>query len=276
MSDAPPLAVTPLAKSKLDDYLSEEPGDTVVRILLEDDGRFGLSLDERSEGDVAFEAVGLTFVVGGEYRSSIEGLKIDYLEQGASSGFSLTGGRPPAPKTVLRSETTPNPDARKFVLAFNLGPSGTYEQAEGAPEGLREVLELEGVSSLFHAQSFVTVTKTKDAAWSDLEPRVTEALSRLTQAGVAAATAKAGPASGELIDRLQAFIAADVAPFLQQDGGDIELVAVESGVAKVRLVGACGTCPSAVMTLRMGVERRLLAAFPGELTGLELADAVAS
>lgn len=91
---------------------------------------------------------------------------------------------------------------------------------------------------------------------------------------IAAATAAAG-GSGELIDRLQAFIAADVAPFLQQDGGDIELLGVEAGVAKVRLVGACGTCPSAVMTLRMGVERRLLQAFPDELTGLELADPVA-
>lgn len=91
----------------------------------------------------------------------------------------LSGGRPPAPKTVLRSETTPNPDARKFVLAFNLGASGTY-LGRGRPEALRPVLETDGVASLFHAQSFVTVTKAKDADWSTLEPAVTELLGKLT------------------------------------------------------------------------------------------------
>ncbi len=42
---------------------------------------------------------------------------------------------------------------------------------------------------------------------------------------------------------------------LQQDGGDIELVSVESGVVKVRLKGACAGCPMSQMTLKMGVER---------------------
>jgi Fe-S cluster biogenesis protein NfuA len=51
----------------------------------------------------------------------------------------------------------------------------------------------------------------------------------------------------------------DVRPYVQADGGDIELLAVEGNVVKVKLLGACVTCPSSLMTLRQGVEARLKA-----------------
>jgi Fe-S cluster biogenesis protein NfuA len=51
---------------------------------------------------------------------------------------------------------------------------------------------------------------------------------------------------------------AKVRPMLQADGGDVELVDVtEDGVVKVRLKGACGSCPMATVTLKMGIERYL-------------------
>ena len=50
--------------------------------------------------------------------------------------------------------------------------------------------------------------------------------------------------------------------FLQKDGGDIELVDIVGGVVKVRLKGACGTCPMSMMTLKMGVEKTLKEAIP--------------
>lgn len=53
-----------------------------------------------------------------------------------------------------------------------------------------------------------------------------------------------------------------IRPALQQDGGDVELVAVEGGVVKVRLVGACGGCPMSQLTLTQGVERILKAEVP--------------
>jgi Fe-S cluster biogenesis protein NfuA len=47
-----------------------------------------------------------------------------------------------------------------------------------------------------------------------------------------------------------------VRPALQADGGNVELVDVSSdGVVKVRLTGACGSCPMSQMTLKMGIER---------------------
>jgi len=49
---------------------------------------------------------------------------------------------------------------------------------------------------------------------------------------------------------------------LRMDGGDIELVEVEDGVVKVKLLGACGGCPMSQITLKMGVEKRLKEAIP--------------
>jgi Fe-S cluster biogenesis protein NfuA len=58
-------------------------------------------------------------------------------------------------------------------------------------------------------------------------------------------------------------VIAKIRPFLQRDGGNIELVEVtEDGVVKVRLVGACQGCPGAQMTLQMGVERTLREEIP--------------
>lgn len=49
----------------------------------------------------------------------------------------------------------------------------------------------------------------------------------------------------------------EIRPFLQADGGDVELVSIEENgtIVKVKLTGACGGCPMAQMTLKNGVER---------------------
>lgn len=54
----------------------------------------------------------------------------------------------------------------------------------------------------------------------------------------------------------------EIRPMLQMDGGDIELVAIEGTVVKVRLKGACHGCPHAAMTMKQGVEARVIEAVP--------------
>ncbi|GIN70948.1 hypothetical protein J14TS2_14230 [Bacillus sp. J14TS2] len=54
-------------------------------------------------------------------------------------------------------------------------------------------------------------------------------------------------------------------PFLLRDGGDCELVDVDEGIVKLRLLGACGTCPSSTITLKAGIERALIEEVPGIL-----------
>ncbi len=55
----------------------------------------------------------------------------------------------------------------------------------------------------------------------------------------------------------------EVRPSLQVDGGDVELVDVEDGVVKVRLLGHCAGCPMSQMTLKMGIESYLKKKVPG-------------
>lgn len=54
----------------------------------------------------------------------------------------------------------------------------------------------------------------------------------------------------------------ELRPFLLADGGNVEIVEIDGPVVKVRLQGACGTCPSSTMTLKMGIERKLREAIP--------------
>jgi Fe-S cluster biogenesis protein NfuA len=55
----------------------------------------------------------------------------------------------------------------------------------------------------------------------------------------------------------------EVRPSLQVDGGDVELVDIEDGVVKVRLLGHCAGCPMSQMTLKMGIEGYLKKKVPG-------------
>ncbi len=68
-------------------------------------------------------------------------------------------------------------------------------------------------------------------------------------------TGQAG--QGNLKDRVARVLAEEVGPALAMDGAAIEVLDVADGVARVRLGGVCGGCPSTVMTVIMGIEQEL-------------------
>lgn len=53
-----------------------------------------------------------------------------------------------------------------------------------------------------------------------------------------------------------------IRPSLMADGGNVELVDIDDGVVKLRLIGSCSSCSSSIMTLKMGIERALKKAVP--------------
>jgi Fe-S cluster biogenesis protein NfuA len=55
-----------------------------------------------------------------------------------------------------------------------------------------------------------------------------------------------------------------IRPALRSDGGDVELIDFDAdeGVVHLRLMGACGSCPVSMLTLKRGIEQRLTAAVP--------------
>jgi len=71
----------------------------------------------------------------------------------------------------------------------------------------------------------------------------------------------------------------EVRPYLMADGGNVEFVEIDGLVVKLRLQGACGSCPSSLTTMTMGIKRRLMEKIPEildveqvmeENTGLDL------
>jgi len=54
----------------------------------------------------------------------------------------------------------------------------------------------------------------------------------------------------------------ELRPFLMADGGNVEVVELDGPIVKVRLQGACGSCPSSTMTLKMGIERKMRESIP--------------
>ncbi len=68
---------------------------------------------------------------------------------------------------------------------------------------------------------------------------------------------------GSVQERVERVLA-KIRPYIQSDGGDISLVSVDaaSGIVKVSLHGACGSCPSSTATLKGGVERMIRSEIP--------------
>ena len=54
----------------------------------------------------------------------------------------------------------------------------------------------------------------------------------------------------------------ELRPFLISDGGNVEIAEIDGPIVKVRLQGACGSCPSSSMPLKMGIERKLKEMIP--------------
>jgi len=53
-----------------------------------------------------------------------------------------------------------------------------------------------------------------------------------------------------------------VRPYLIADGGDVALHEIDGNVVRLKLQGACGSCPSSVTTMKMGIQRRLMENIP--------------
>ncbi|KAI6704632.1 hypothetical protein NL676_007594 [Syzygium grande] len=71
----------------------------------------------------------------------------------------------------------------------------------------------------------------------------------------------------------------EIRPYLISNGGNVALHEIDGNVVRLKLQGACGPCPSSVMTMKMGIERCLMEKIPkivavepiaGEETGLEM------
>ena len=171
----------------------------------------------------------------------------------------------------MRAERTPNPNSVKWVVSRTLVEgvgSAHFEADPGAavsPLAAR-LFEVEGVTGVFVARNFVTVTKREGLEWPALAQALVDALKAFAASGEPALgpafDAEAVQTAGEVEARIQRILDEEIRPYVAQDGGDVIFAGFRDGRVELYLQGSCSGCPSSLMTLKMGIEGRLREAVP--------------
>lgn len=76
----------------------------------------------------------------------------------------------------------------------------------------------------------------------------------------------------EVVLMIKELLDTRIRPAVQEDGGDISFLGFEEGVVKLKMEGACASCPSSTATLHGGVERMLMHYIPEVLGVLQIED----
>lgn len=172
----------------------------------------------------------------------------------------------------IETEATPNPATLKFLPGRDvLGDRGTAdfttaEDAAGRSLLAERVFQVGDVARVFLGADFVTVTKSADADWTMLRPRVLGAIMEHYLSGMP--TLESGEAEGEhgadydpadeeVVAQIRELLDTRVRPAVAGDGGDIVFRGFREGIVRLHMQGACSGCPSSRATLKHGVENML-------------------
>jgi len=166
----------------------------------------------------------------------------------------------------IQTEETPNPATLKFVPGRAVMPSGTAnfvaaDEARRSPLAER-LFDVEGVTGVFLASDFVTVTKAADREWHLMKPAILGVIMEHFTANrpvivEAAGDTEGSEADSEIVAQIKELLETRVRPAVAQDGGDIVFHGFEDGVVLLEMHGACSGCPSSTATLKMGIENML-------------------
>lgn len=177
----------------------------------------------------------------------------------------------------IQIENTPNPEVLKFLpgqpVLAGTNHKGGLEIAKGSeagsPLGAR-LFGVDGVGSVFLGNDFISVTREAGHEWPALKPLVLGAIMDHFQSGApvidkpegagesgaGAAEADAGP-EDKIVTQIKTLLDTRVRPAVAQDGGDIVFHGFDAGIVYLHMRGACAGCPSASMTLKIGIENLL-------------------
>jgi Fe-S cluster biogenesis protein NfuA len=167
-------------------------------------------------------------------------------------------------------EFTPNPNTLKFLINQPLLPKGAAnftapDQTEKSPLA-QKLFAIAGVGGVLIGTNFVTITKAETGNWDVLADEVPKTIENHLTAGQPVVSAdwnfETPVQSSDIIRRIQEVLDADIRPAVAMDGGDITFGKFEDGIVYLHLQGSCSSCPSSIMTLKMGVENRLKEIIP--------------
>jgi nitrogen fixation NifU-like protein len=188
----------------------------------------------------------------------------DAVQQAAPQGGVMS----PMSEPDIFAEQTPNPQTLKFVVNRPLTEHGPYDytaadQAGDSPlAGI--LLAISGVKSVMIGPDFVSVSKETSLEWEALTATIEEALKRFFRSGEPAVRERSEDriSLDDTGERIRRYLDAEIRPAVAQDGGDVVFFGFSEGVVRLKLRGACSSCPSATFTLKLGIENRLKQLFP--------------
>ncbi|WP_353132026.1 NifU family protein [Pseudopedobacter sp.] len=165
---------------------------------------------------------------------------------------------------TVYTESTPNPNTMKFIVnKLLINGSVDYPTKESANESrfASELYKFSFVNGVFFASNFVTITKSEDAEWTDIEPILKEFVKGAVESEYSVQAAKADEAvnfeGSDVEIKIQQILHDYVKPAVEQDGGAIAYKSFEDGVVTVELRGSCSGCPSSTITLKSGIQSLL-------------------
>ncbi|MBI4352397.1 MAG: NifU family protein [Candidatus Omnitrophica bacterium] len=169
------------------------------------------------------------------------------------------------------AEGTPNPHTLKFNVNRTLLESGSlnYTDKERAKESLlaSELFGIEAVLGVLIGAQFVTVTRRPGTDWGALVPQVAEKIKALLASEKELfpkpqVFAQPSASGGTIEQKIQDVLDNEIRPAVAMDGGDVIFHGYRDGVVTLYLQGSCSSCPSSIMTLKMGIENRLKSLIP--------------
>ena len=185
-----------------------------------------------------------------------------------------------SPKNIhIYLESNPNPNSLKFVMNEMLVPDGMSfdfpnpETAQEAPLA-QEIFSYPFVTRVFYMSNFITVTKSEDVQWIEVQDTLKNHIKNFLEAGKLILDSKAPAEKStqedtETVQKIKTILDEYIRPAVEQDGGAITFHSFVDGIVTVTLQGSCSGCPSSTITLKAGIENLFKKMMPNEVKSVE-------
>jgi Fe-S cluster biogenesis protein NfuA len=161
---------------------------------------------------------------------------------------------------VADVDLTPNPNALKFVLnerllKFETRQFHNIDEAENDPLA-KGVFEISGVVSVFYMDKFVTIEKSKNASWGQIQKPFINFLKNFDKNLIPSEEEpdSLNENSDELLKKINELLDNRVRPALAGDGGGLVVMGIDGYTVKIHYQGACGSCPTSISGTLMAIE----------------------
>ena len=165
----------------------------------------------------------------------------------------------------IQTQKTPNPNSLKFLPGRKISniDSMEFSNKEDFDNPLiKNILQIDGVDSLFLGSDFLSVNKKNNIDWEDIKHIVISLINEFFEEGNQLIVDKNLNNKDiknykDIEKRIIHILESKVKPAVANDGGDIKFLNYKDGVVKVKLQGSCSGCPSSTITLKRGVQNLL-------------------